>query len=42
MLIIISVSNYILNGFRPVSRGFKKEELKMALEYLPFKFNYMF
>ncbi|KKN23924.1 hypothetical protein LCGC14_0900020 [marine sediment metagenome] len=41
MLIIISVSNYILNGFRPVSRGFKKE-LKMALEYLPFKFNYMF
>lgn len=36
-----SVSNYTLNGFKPVSRGFKKE-LKMALKYLPFKVNYMF
>jgi wyosine [tRNA(Phe)-imidazoG37] synthetase (radical SAM superfamily) len=36
-----SVSNYTLNGFRPVSDDFKKE-LEKALRYLPFKVNYTF
>jgi len=36
-----SVSNYTLNGFRPVSNDFKKE-LKKALRYLPFRIIYMF
>ncbi len=36
-----SVSNYTLNGFRPVSHEFKKE-LERNLRYLPFKVNYMF
>ncbi|MHA2037488.1 MAG: hypothetical protein ACW972_13045 [Promethearchaeota archaeon] len=36
-----SVSNYTLNGFKPVTDEFKKE-LEMTLRYLPFKVNYMF
>ncbi len=36
-----SVSNYTLNGYRPVSNNFKKE-VEKSLKYLPFKVNYMF
>ncbi|GAJ18466.1 unnamed protein product, partial [marine sediment metagenome] len=36
-----SVSNYTLDGFKPVSKEFK-ENLKEKLEKLPFKVIYMF